>query len=278
VTPYPNFREDFPTISDFLDWWLRNRVLPPAHDAVFRAYYISYLNRFGAYARRHYADQTREIVGKLRASRAPRLLEVGGGCGTEALWFALTGARVLAIDVNEERLAVARARQTIVEEAVGGKLDLEFRLASLFALEESDAFDLVWMEQAFHHVEPREALYPTVSRLLREGGHVVISESNGWNPLLQLSLLRKRGFRTVVDRVTANGERIRYGNERITVPSALARGFSRFGVERQSVRYFRVLPNIAAAEALAPVEKAVPEFLVPAFTHYNYVGCKRSEG
>jgi SAM-dependent methyltransferase len=274
VSRLPDFSSDFHTIADFLDWWLSNPVLPAQHDALFNAYYAGYRQRFGPYIRHHYSGQSSEIAALIRAKTMPRLLEIGGGCGTEALWFALKGARVLAIDVNEERLEVARARQAIVERGIGRPLDIEFRFCSLFDLNQSNAFDLIWMEQAFHHVEPRRDVYSTIAQLLAADGHVVISEANGWNPLLQLVLFRKRGFRTVVDCSTPDGARIPYGNERITIPSVLARGFEKVGIRRESVRYFRTFPNIAAVEALMQVERAIPQFAAPLFSHYNYVGQK----
>jgi len=272
--PLPDFRSDFPTIADFLHWWLQNDVLPAQHAATFKTYYGGYIGRFGRYVRHHYSDQTREICNFIREAGSPRLLEVGGGCGTEALWFALRGARVVAVDINEDRLAVARARQEIVEQSIGFRLDLEFRSCSLFEIQESGGFDLIWMEQAFHHVEPRDEVYATIARLLAPGGRIVISEANGWNPLLQLVLFRRRGFRTIVDRTTADGQRILYGNERITVPSAMSHGFEAAGVKREAVRYFRALPNVAAADALQPLERLIPSYAAPLFSHYNYVGRK----
>jgi 2-polyprenyl-3-methyl-5-hydroxy-6-metoxy-1,4-benzoquinol methylase len=274
VNGLPDFANDFPTIADFLAWWLRRRLLPGEQQAVFDGYYAGYRDRFGPYVRHHYAGQSAEIIRLIREKSSPRLLEIGGGCGTEALWFALQGARVLAIDVNEDRLGVARARKEIVERGIGRPLDIEFRFCSLFDLKAPSTFDLIWMEQAFHHVEPRDKIYRTIAGLLAPEGHVVISEANGWNPLLQLVLFRKRGLRTVVDRTTADGQRILYGNERVTIPSAMARGFRKTGIEQTGVRYFRVLPNVAAAEMLMPLERAIPQFAAPLFSHYNYIGRK----
>jgi 2-polyprenyl-3-methyl-5-hydroxy-6-metoxy-1,4-benzoquinol methylase len=271
----PDFSRDFATIDAFLGWWLANPVLAEPHASVLNGYYGGYRAKFGPYIRHHYNGQTEEIIGLIANKKHPALLEIGAGCGTEALWFALRGARVLAIDVNDERLAVARERQKIVEQGVGRKLDLEFRACSLFDLKPEPSFDLIWMEQAFHHVEPRVRVYDMIAGLLKPEGHVVISEANGWNPLLQLMLFRRRGFKTIVERTTESGEHILYGNERITIPTALARGFSRAGVEQASVRYFRILPNIRIADALLPTEKWVPRAAVPFYSHYNYVGRKR---
>jgi SAM-dependent methyltransferase len=274
VTGLPNFSTEFSTIADFLAWWLRHPVLPQAQQAVFDGYYTGYRNRFGRYLRHHYAGQSADITALIHERSSPRLLEIGGGCGTEALWFALQGARVLAIDVNEARLGVAQARKEIIERGIGRRLDVEFRFCSMFDLRDEDGFDLIWMEQAFHHVEPRVKVYSTIARLLAPDGRVVISEANGWNPLLQLVLLGRRGFQTIVDRAMPDGERILYGNERITVPSVMARGFRNAGIERENVRYFRIMPNVAAAEVLMRVERAIPQFAAPLFSHYNYVGRK----
>ena len=270
----PDFARDFPSIDAFLAWWLENDVLDEPHASVFNGYYAGYRAKFGSYLRHHYSGQTEEIGRLIAEKREPSLLEVGGGCGTEALWFALRGARVLAVDVNNERLAVARARQKIVEQGIGRPLNLEFRFCSLFDLPAEPSFDLVWMEQAFHHVEPRAQVYDTIAGLLKRDGHVVISEANAWNPFLQLVLFRRRGFQTIVERTTEQGEHILYGNERITIPTVLARGFADAGIVQQSVRYFRVLPNVRAADAFLSLEKWVPHQAAPLFSHYNYVGRK----
>ncbi len=270
----PDFGRDFASIDAFLAWWLENPVLGEKQQKVFDGYYAGYRSKFGRYVRHHYSGQSDEICRLIDSKSEPVLLEIGGGCGTEALWFALRGARVVAIDVNAERLSVAQARQKIVEHGIGRKLDLEFRYASLFDLPPDPSFDLIWMEQAFHHVEPRARVYKVIAALLKDGGRVVISEANGWNPLLQLVLLRRRGFRTVIERTTEAGERFLYGNERITVPGKMARGFAEAGVTMEAVRYFRVLPNIAAADNLQPLERLVPRGAAPLYSHYNYVGRK----
>lgn len=256
------------SIDEFLDWWLRHPVLDEKSAAIMNRYYSSYRRHFGTYARRHYAGQTREIEALVAQRPGARLLEIGAGCGTEALWLALRGCSVLAIDVDRERLAVAAARQAVVEGIVGRKLALEFRPASVFDLEPEPAFDLVWMEQTFHHIEPRRQLYTTLARLVRPGGHVVIADTNGWNPLIQASLFRQRGLRTIVDRTLPDGRRLHYGQERISIPPVLTRGFAAAGFERRSVRYFRVMANTPVADRWLRWERRVPGWLLPAFTHY----------
>jgi SAM-dependent methyltransferase len=267
--------ERWHSIADFLAEWLQEDRLEREEQAVLDEYYKSYRAHFGAYIRQHYADQTAEAIALLQQGRR-RLLEVGAGCGTEALWFAIQGASVISIDVKEERLRVARARQAFVENQLGRELDVEFRRQSLLDLEETDRFDIVWMEQTFHHLEPREPVYACVARALASGGHLIISEANGWNPLLQAKLFAARGFRTIVHKRLADGTVHPYGNERITIPHVVAKGFRRVGIEPVSVRFYRMLPNRAWSDRLVNVETAIPSLLKrPICTHYNFVGRKR---
>jgi SAM-dependent methyltransferase len=262
------------SIADFLAWWLDHPVLTPRLQAVFDSYYAGYKRSFGSYIRMHYSAQSHEVESLIRTSSKPRLLEIGAGCGTEAIWFALRGAQVTSIDIQAERLEVAKARQSLVEQSIGRKLDLQFQLCSLFDHVPDEPYDVIWMEQAFHHIEPRPQAYVVVASLLAPGGHVVVSEANAWNPLIQLMLFKRRGFRTVVHKTGADGAEILYGNERVVPPVVLRRGFCRVGVEPVSTRYFRFLPNIPIASTLAFLEKWVPSSAVPLFTHYNYVGRK----
>lgn len=267
------------SISDFLAEWLETAILPEKEQAIFDRYYHSYRKYFGPYVRKHYAGQSLEIMdllSELRGVVSARVLEVGAGCGTEALWFALANASVMSIDIDQDRLLVARSRQGIIENQFGRNLDLEFKKVSFFEAEIAQEFDIIWMEQTFHHLEPREKVYSNVSRALKPHGYVVISDTNGWNPLIQAALLRKRGWETIVEKALSDGSTVQYGDERITVPTVLKRGFEKTGIDLVSLRYYRMLPNAGWAQKFAFIERKVPNFLKTfLFTHYNYVGQKK---
>jgi SAM-dependent methyltransferase len=251
--------------AEFLAGWFAGGRLPPEQQRVLDGYYAGYRRHFGPRLRHFYADQLREVSALVAARPGARLLEVGCGCGTESLWLATRGARVTAIDVRADRLAVARARA----EALG--LDVGFLRRNLLDLPADGGFDIVWIEQAFHHLEPRAAVVRHLAGLLRPGGHLVVSEANGANPLLQLQLFLRRGWRTVATYTDEAGVPRPYGNERVLGAARLARLFAQAGVACRSLRWFRLWPNRAWAEPLAGVEHArwLPK---AAFTHYNYVG------
>ncbi len=262
-------RLQWTNISEWLAWWLAEPRLTPEVQPAFDRYYKTYRDRFSPYLRRHYANQTAEVQALIRPGT--RVLEVGCGCGTESLWFALNGASAVGIDVNGRRIPVAQERARYVREVLGLEVDVAFMKESLFAFEDADGFDVIWMEQAFHHIEPRSDVPSVLRRLLRPNGHVVISEANGWNPALQLALFRQRGFETVRESIDSDGRKSLYGVERITTPGKISRQFASQGFEEVSRRYYRVLPSAPSFERLAWIEGIMPSRFAPVFSHYNIV-------
>jgi SAM-dependent methyltransferase len=267
--------EQWSDISDFLAYWLHSNPLRGAERKTFDTYYSGYLRRFGPYIRHHYAQQSQEMTALVRARGGPRLLEIGAGCGTEALWYALQGAHVTAIDLSVERLAAARARQAFMSARMPESMpSLRFVETSLFDFEPAEPFDLIWMEQTFHHLEPRQDVYPKLFSLLKPDGSVVISESNALNIPVQAQLFFRRGFKTRVRVRDPQGHWVEYGNERITTAGALSRGLRAAGFRIESIRSFRTLPNVDASPNLLELERRVVSLLPWMATHYNVVAVR----
>jgi 2-polyprenyl-3-methyl-5-hydroxy-6-metoxy-1,4-benzoquinol methylase len=266
---------EFPhsTIDDFLAYWLSNPVLPDDQQKTFDAYYRSYKKHFGPYVRHWYARQSQELTELIRDLKSPRVLEVGCGCGTETLWAALQGAAAIGIDISPDLLAVAQTRLGLIERQAREKLRCEFRLTSVLEVDEADRFDIVFLEQAFHHLEPRAEVVAKLSRLVAPGGHVILSEANGWNPLLQARLFKSRGTNTIV-----HYQGRLYGNERLTVPIALFRNFRPYGLVPVRLQYFRIFPNTPSADRLRFVDRNLPSFFKPLFSHYNLVLRRERKG
>lgn len=263
---------DWGDISEWLEWWLSQPRLTSKYQNVLEKYYSSYKEFFPRYIKEHYTRQTKEVTDFVLKSESIRILEVGCGCGTESLWFGLQGASVIGIDLNKERLAVAGERRKLIEKKLGLNLDVNFKCSNFFDFDCSEKFDLVWMEQAFHHVEPRNQVPSKIASLLRPGGHVILSEANAWNPLIQLHLFRKRGFRTLREYYDSDGKKHMYGNERVTTPGSIAMLFvDQNSFQKLSASYFRTLPNFNAVEKFSWVDQFVPNWLAPAFTHFNIV-------
>lgn len=260
------------SISDFLQLWLEGDHIQGAERDTLLRYYGSYVNHFGVYIKHHYAEQTRELFDELSASNSKEILEVGCGCGTESLWLAMQGYSVKAIDVADDLLEVANVRKNILEKQLGRALPCTFEKRSLLDIKD-EKYDIIWIEQAFHHIEPRDKVLTKLGGLLRSGGKLIVSEANAWNPAIQATLFKGRGFKTIIDHYG-----VQWGNERIITARKLVKSFQKQGITKKSVRYFRFLPNKPWVDWIVSrfgiIDKHEFGIIKPLYTHYNYVGVK----
>jgi len=264
-------------ISDFLSSWFAHPNLTGESRKQFDRYYGGYLKHFGPRLRHFYDRQTLEAVALIREHSARHgaetmdVLDLGAGTGTEGLWFALRGARVLGVDINQQRLELARERQRILEAELGRELPCQFEVHSILE-PMARQFDLIWMEQTFHHLEPRAEVVLAIRNLLKPGGHIVVCDSNGLNPMLQLMHFRERGFDTIGNYIDSDGVHHVYGNERILTANKLKKMLAEAGIAAKELTHYRLFPNRPAFESLFGVERRFPALLKPAFTHFNFVG------
>lgn len=262
------------TISDFLLFWFNNiSLLQNAN--VMRLYYRNFLRNFCERMQSYYNSQSFEVLRAISTFKRPLLLDVGCGCGSESLWFSMQGARVVGLDVVPEHIEVAQERKKTLEKITGEKFHCDFSQESVLDFNAGEKFDIIWMEQAFHHIEPRKGLLNKLPQMLNDGGFLVISESNAWNPLIQANLLRLRGTRTVCEISFADDQKVLWGNERIITPFSLTKKLNREGLSVEGLRYFRILPSGKKFDKLHWLEKRWPKILIPGFTHYNMVAIKK---
>ena len=262
-----------PGIAEFLEIWLTSNLLEGEPARTFDHYYGSYRKSFSPRIKRFYANQIPEVEELAMERQGLRFLEVGCGLGTESLWLTLKGGLVTAIDVRDDRIAAAEARKSILERETNSELGCEFQCESLLDLKEIEPFDVIWMEQAFHHLEPRDEIIRKTAGLLRPGGYLVISEANALNPVLQMELLFRRGLPRVETQEGPDGRLHSYGVERITTAQAIRRAFERVHVRCVGVRHFRMFPNRPFFDRFAGLEaRLAVNPLAPVLTHFNYVG------
>ena len=265
----------FDNISRFLQYSIATKNLLSEKSLYeFEKYYSSYLKNFDNYMYRYFAEQTDEITHYISKAKNPKVLEIGSGCGTESLWFALNNSKVLGIDLRNSRLEVARERKKIIENHFNTKLDIKFMKADLFDFSSNyseEKFDLIWMEQAYHHIEPGEKLIPALKNILKNNGLVIISEANALNPLIQTKLFLSRGFKTIKTFKDEDGKENLYGDERIIRMSSLIKSFKIEGFETCSKRLYRVLPNKGYLRPFSFMEKLSSNIFPFIFINYNIV-------
>lgn len=134
-------------------WWDPDGEFRPLHD----------LNP----ARLDYIEARAGLAGR-------QVLDVGCGGGLLAEGMARRGARVLGVDLAPEALAVARLHAT------ESGLAVEYRQIAVESLAESTpaGFDVVTCLEMLEHVPDPAAIVAALGRLVRPGGHVILSTIN----------------------------------------------------------------------------------------------------
>jgi 2-polyprenyl-3-methyl-5-hydroxy-6-metoxy-1,4-benzoquinol methylase len=148
-------------------------------------------------------------------------LVLDGGCGVGGLTRAMTarGARVVALDIGAQLAATTRTRYGC--RAVVGTL------TSLGLV--SDAFDVVISSEAIEHTPDPEAAIVELYRVLKPGGHLVLSTPN-------------RLWQAPVRAASAVGLRPYDGFENFLWPRSLRRILERAGARVETHRGLHLWP------------------------------------
>lgn len=266
---------DFESPGKFFSWCLE---YANSDHTPFRSNYPQYFERRtgSEYLWKSYDRRLQDIFAFARPG--VRILEVGCGIGADLHWLALKGADVVGIDVKSEWINAARSLTEVVTDKLG-PVSVDIRRVNVLDVS-GEQFDLIYMKDTFHHLEPRIEIVEKISELLRPGGTVVIVEPNAWNPFIQYKMFKIRGFNTIIEKIDRDtGERFIYGNERLVSGGSLQALFAGFSISGR-VRNFRLLPTVltrmAPAVALAERLEAahVDSLLLPCAIHSVFKGKK----
>lgn len=190
-------------------------------------------------------DQNEEVYKEIYTflsgshERPPILLDVGCGVGTESICFSLMGAKTIGVEPSISRLNTCIERMKLAQEETN--LDLKFTSEEFFTLK--GMYNIIWLNNTFHHIEPREKFSEKINSILKPGGIIIFAETNSLNPLLQLQFLKWRGFKTIIEMELECGKVIPFGNERITRGGKICKLFEKFSYTKESLHYFQYLPN-----------------------------------
>ena len=198
---------------EILHFWLENydSILEKKDKDIFAEYYKNWIPNFN-FAPKRALHETNERTSFYPFAGKFEILEVGCGCGTESIFMSMLGHNVHGIEINSERLNLADNRKNYMKSMFPDlPINLSFSNSS-FLTKDLKKFDIVWLEQAFHHIEPREEFINKISNLVKDDGFLIFSEANARNPLIQLLLYKSLNNKIFKDN---DGKNHLYGDERI---------------------------------------------------------------
>jgi 2-polyprenyl-3-methyl-5-hydroxy-6-metoxy-1,4-benzoquinol methylase len=141
-----------------------------------------------------------------------RVLEIGCGIGTDTMNFARAGARVVAVDLSEQSLAVARQRASVY----GLEDRITFHVADAERLAEyvpPESFDLVYSFGVIHHTpHPERVVQQIRSDFMAPGGTLKLMVYNraSWK-VMQIVLTEGRGQVWKLDEFVARNSEAQTG-------------------------------------------------------------------
>jgi SAM-dependent methyltransferase len=132
--------------------------------------------------RYHYARTFALAVSFLFANpdKKPVILDLGCGTGTQSLAFALLGAKVFSLDMDDRALEILIKRKALYEQHSGRFLDINVYNADVFKFDykEIEAIDGLFSMFAFNMMQPTKKLLPLMISGLSNEGRIAILDGN----------------------------------------------------------------------------------------------------
>lgn len=134
------------------------------------------------YFHRHYCATLKQAVEELFSvpGAVPRILDLGCGTGTQGLLFALLGAEVIGMDMDDLALSTFRKRVTHYERLAGRKLNVTLLNANVFDTDFSRLHPLtgVYSLFAFNMMQPTSELLGRLRHGFGDDAVIAIQDGN----------------------------------------------------------------------------------------------------
>jgi ubiquinone/menaquinone biosynthesis C-methylase UbiE len=186
--------------------------------------------------------ECRSLIGWLDPRPGDRILDVGCGDGFYDAEIARRGSRVVGIDINGKRLAVAEKRHA------SDRVALHFMDAQEMAFED-ESFDKVVSFCVIEHFEHDERVLAHVRRVLKPGGRLFLSADSLSNPELRPA--------------ERESHRRRYAVNTFYTPEVLERKLAAAGLEMERTHYILTTPVTLAFVRLSWHLDDLPPALLP---------------
>ena len=194
-----------------------------------------------------------------RHLKSPWILDAGCGLGSEAIFFSLLGAKVVGVDINRERLDVAKKRVKYYEEKYNKVLYVEFHLKSILEFCEYEKFNIVWSNQSISHIHPPQDFLKVTWTNLKNGGDLIIGDSNSLNPYVsyQAWLVHRKGGLYTLVKDPDTFESIPYARENYLNPLFLKNLLQKTHYDIQLIKYHGFMPPRFSTKFFRFMEKTL---------------------
>lgn len=198
----------------------------------------SFWNRIAAkYADSPVKDQAsydRSLAATLALTTSDSLVyEVGCGTGSTALHIAKNVARVIATDISEEMIQIARCK-------AAGTGNVEFLVESAGTMGPSAIFDLAVCFNALHLIPDRQGAIRKIHKALKKGGYFASKTPCLWGA--QLALAPVIGLMNALGRAP----RVFFFSQDELIGSIKAAGFEIVSIEGHDTKRPHARPFIIA--------------------------------
>lgn len=240
-------------------------------------YYCRMLRKNPLRESHYFAQRIKNVVKVLLYNNEQEIsiLDSGCGFGTESLVFALLGGKVLGIDLNPERLAVAMKRVTYYKK-LNPKLKVTFKLCNILKYKCKSTFNVIYAKEFISHVHPVSKFIEFAWKCLKPGGYLVIHDTNPLNPYCSYKAWRAHKhslYKFVKDPET--GENIMYAVERLVPSFILKRLLRANNFKILSINYYGWIgPNLF----LPLINSIETKLKVPITPLYEIVSMKSKSG
>jgi ubiquinone/menaquinone biosynthesis C-methylase UbiE len=180
-------------------------------------------------ARKYRVEPHIPVFAEFERWKGKRVLEIGCGIGTDTINFARAGARVTAVDLSAESLALARRRAEVF-----GLENITFHQANAERLSDHvpvERYDLVYSFGVIHHTPHPERVIEQIHRYVDRESllKVMVYHRASWKVLWMLLKHGRRPGETLDDLIARHSEAetgcpVTYSYTRETVRDFL-RGF-----------------------------------------------------
>jgi 2-polyprenyl-3-methyl-5-hydroxy-6-metoxy-1,4-benzoquinol methylase len=225
---------------------LRKEVLSSQEDKI-KKYYRNILNNPKKYYFYSFGWSKRvEYLTKNIENKNSVLLDAGCGLGTESIYFASLGMKVVSIDLNDSFIELAKKRKEYYEKKLNENLDIDFYATNIFDIK-NKKFDVIWLSEAISHIFPPEEFLKKSHSLLNPKGAIFISDTNSLNPIVQAHTAKqtKKVFRkNVIRQHPITGKLVEEANENLLNPFKISFLLKNIGYKDVSYEYSMFLPPV----------------------------------